>query len=107
MLVDYPQGTEHSAVLNGLVLKGLWISGAVLLGLIVTAILALATHWPFTRDAVTRALQEASGRIVRIRTFSNSYFPPGCTAEGIRFLRHKRSEEHTSELQSPMYLVCR
>src|SRR5437763_4139366 len=24
-----------------------------------------------------------------------------------KFLRHLRSEEHTSELQSPMYLVCR
>src|ERR1019366_4487677 len=29
---------------------------------------------------------------VRIDTFSNSYFPPGCTAEGIRFLRHKHPE---------------
>src|SRR5437762_6035646 len=27
--------------------------------------------------------------------------------EGIALLRDDRSEEHTSELQSPMYLVCR
>src|SRR5437762_9826098 len=26
---------------------------------------------------------------------------------GPTFMRHFRSEEHTSELQSPMYLVCR
>src|SRR5437879_10892590 len=36
---------------------------------------------------------------------------PGVRAERARVLRnrtpHGRSEEHTSELQSPMYLVCR
>src|SRR5437762_5648858 len=33
---------------------------------------------------------------------------PACTASNIRHpVNHKRSEEHTSELQSPMYLVCR
>src|SRR5437879_9383149 len=28
-------------------------------------------------------------------------------ADGVKFFRDLRSEEHTSELQSPMYLVCR
>src|SRR5437762_10727077 len=28
-------------------------------------------------------------------------------AQGYFVRKHKRSEEHTSELQSPMYLVCR
>ena len=92
MLIEHPRATEHWPVLKGLVHKGLWIGGAVFLGLIVTAILALATHWPFTRDAVTRALEEASGRTVRIRTFTNLYFPPGCTAGGITFLRHIHPE---------------
>src|SRR5437762_6734275 len=33
---------------------------------------------------------------------------PRQTVERRRFLHHRsRSEEHTSELQSPMYLVCR
>src|SRR5437764_14777270 len=31
--------------------------------------------------------------------------PPGLDAASLR--AHDRSEEHTSELQSPMYLVCR
>src|ERR1017187_2756525 len=34
--------------------------------------------------------------------------PPKIPPRPIRAqLRHQRSEEHTSELQSPMYLVCR
>src|ERR1039458_7858268 len=100
--------------------KWLWTLGAVLFGVIAVAIVLLATHWPFTEKAITQALEAASGRPVQIRTFSKTYFPPGCIAEGIRFLRHKhpadppiitveklRSEEHTSELQSLRHLVCR
>src|SRR5688500_19377803 len=32
---------------------------------------------------------------------------PGLQAKLLRFLEEKRSEEHTSELQSPCKLVCR
>ena len=60
-----------------------------LFGVIVVAVVLLAIHWPFTEKAITRALEAASGRPVQIRTFSKTYFPPGCIAEGIRFLRHK------------------
>src|SRR5258708_16608654 len=39
------------------------------------------------------------------------YYPPGknwgTIEEGKRMIRHVRSEEHTSELQSPDHLVCR
>jgi len=34
-------------------------------------------------------------------------FPPGAAPEYVFAHRGIRSEEHTSELQSPMYLVCR
>src|SRR5690348_17421832 len=30
-----------------------------------------------------------------------------CSARARRVRRHRRSEEHTSELQSPVHLVCR
>jgi hypothetical protein len=70
----------------------MWIAGAVLLILIATPMILLATHWPFTRASIVQALEEASGRQVQIRTFSNSYLPPGCVAEGIQFLRHKHPE---------------
>ena len=87
MLIEQlPATTRHRAP------KWLWAAGAVFFGGIATGIVVLAIHWPFTQDAITKALEEASGRPVQIRTFSSSYFPPGCTAEGIRFLRHKHPE---------------
>jgi hypothetical protein len=56
------------------------------LAVILIPLILLATHWPFTRDAISRALQEASGRPVEIRSFTRTYFPPGCRAEGVRFM---------------------
>src|SRR3712207_7815251 len=32
---------------------------------------------------------------------------PSCSPRGLRTIRRRRSEEHTSELQSRQYLVCR
>jgi hypothetical protein len=87
MLIEQPRATTRHRVP-----KWFWVAGAVFFGGIAAGIVVLAIHWPFTQDAITKALEEASGRIVQIRTFSNSYFPPGCTAEGIRFLRHKHPE---------------
>src|SRR5437762_4673168 len=43
---------------------------------------------------------------VRANGMTYSRFAEGLRAAGIT-LDRKRSEEHTSELQSPMYLVCR
>jgi hypothetical protein len=87
MLIEQPRAnTRHK------VPSWLWVAGAVFIGGLAVGIVVLAMHWPFTQDAITKALEEASGRPVQIRTFSNSYFPPGCTAEGIRFLRHKHPE---------------
>ena len=86
MLIEPPATVRHT------VPKWLWVTGAIFLAAIAAGIVALATHWPFTRDAITKALEEASGRRVQIQTFSDSYFPPGCTAEGIRFLRHKHPD---------------
>ncbi len=60
--------------------------------LAVTGVAVLVMHSPFTRESVRKALEEASGRPVEIRSFSSSYLPPGCTAEGIRFLRHKHPD---------------
>jgi hypothetical protein len=67
-------------------------AGAIFLAVIATGATLLAIHWPFTRQAVIQALEQASGRQVEIRTFVDTYFPPGCTAEGVRFLRHKHPE---------------
>lgn len=50
----------------------------------------LARSWPFTRAAVTKALQDRFARQVQIRAFRKTYFPPGCIAEGVSFLHRKR-----------------
>lgn len=89
MLIEHPTALRRK---RHPVPKWLWISALVLVCAIVTGIVLLATHWPFTRTAVTRALEAASGRPVEIRTFSNRYFPPGCVAQGVRFLQGDKKQ---------------
>jgi hypothetical protein len=87
VLIEYPPATKTRKPL-----RWLWIAGAGLIGVMVVAAVIVATHWPFTRAAIVAALEKASGRRVEIRAFSTSYFPPGCTAEDIHFLRHRHPE---------------
>ncbi len=66
---------------------------AVTVGVLAAIYIAiLAMNWPFTQQAVIDALQERSLRTVTISHFSRTYFPPGCTADDIRFL-HRRHKE--------------
>ena len=61
------------------------VSAAVAL---VVALVVLAMHWPFTKQAVIKSLQEASSSTVEITDFHGTYFPfPGCIAEGVTFRR--------------------
>ncbi len=53
----------------------------------------IALNWPFTEQALIDALQERSLRTVTIGQFKRTYFPPGCTAEDIRFLHRKHKEK--------------
>src|SRR5437762_8721157 len=50
-------------------------------------------------STISRA-PEASPRLIRVADFLRTPLPPDRRSA-------TRSEEHTSELQSPMYLVCR
>jgi hypothetical protein len=72
--------------------KWLWIATGLIAAGFAVAIALLALNWPFTQSSITAALEQASGRQVKIRAFHNSYIPMGCTAEGIQFLRHKHPE---------------
>lgn len=71
-----------------------WILWSV--ALVVLAVAAVATllvvNWPFTQAAVTKTLEDRFARQVTIRQFRSTYFPPGCTAEGIDFLPRKRKD---------------
>src|SRR5437879_10457689 len=66
-----------------------------------TAIYTLSLH-----DAlpISGAISSAT-RDRRCGSGSRGFAPPPTTSMGAA--RRPRSEEHTSELQSPMYLVCR
>src|SRR5688572_21303687 len=69
------------------------ISGGILFAAVAIVSLAaaaffVASHWPFTRDGVTHALESSSAQTVQIGTFRRLYFPPGAIAEQVRFLHH-------------------
>jgi hypothetical protein len=82
-----PAATRHLHIPLWLRIVGIGVLVAV-----ATAIAVLAAKWPFTQDAMTRALQEATSRPVRIGRFHQSYFPPGCMAEDIRVLHNSRPD---------------
>src|SRR4051794_14972191 len=68
----------------------LWlrILGLCVLVALAAGIVLLAVNWPFSQEAMTRALQEATSRPVRIGRFHSLYFPPGCMAENIQVLHN-------------------
>jgi len=73
---------------------GRWwlIVGASVLVIAVIVIIVLASKWPYTQPAITKALQDRFGRTVQIRSFRKTYFPPGCVAEGVSF-QHRRRQD--------------
>jgi len=74
--------------------RGRWwlIIGASLIVIAGIVLIVLAWNWPFTQQAVTKALQDRFARTVQIRSFRKTYFPPGCVAEGVSFLHRKRAD---------------
>jgi len=72
--------------------KGVVTGGVALLVLIVTAAITLHHFWPFTEGAVKRELGEAASATVSFAKFHDSYFPPGCVAEGAVFHRKAGGE---------------
>jgi hypothetical protein len=53
------------------------------------AVVAVATHWPFRQTDVTQALEQDFGSTVEIRSFRETYFVPGCVAEGVTIRRNQ------------------
>jgi AsmA-like C-terminal region len=68
------------------------VSAAVLAVAAASGAILLATNWPFTQAAVTKALQDRFARDVKIAKFRVTYFPPGCVAEGLEFLHRERKD---------------
>jgi hypothetical protein len=65
--------------------KLLWILPGIAVCAAIAVIL-VAIHWPFTRDGMTKRLEQASSARVEMRGFRSTYFPfPGCVAEDVVF----------------------
>jgi hypothetical protein len=70
----------------------LWLPVLLIAGAIVY-IAVIAMNWPFREQAVINVLEQRSLRTVTVGRFYRTYFPPGCTAEDVRFLHRKHKEK--------------
>lgn len=68
---------------------------AALLCVILWLVVSL-TSYPLTQTAATRALEQQSGKSVRIAAFHLTLLPPGCTAENIIFSEPSNSKSQIS-----------
>jgi hypothetical protein len=64
------------------------IALALVVAVIGGAVVAVATHWPFTQNDITQALEEKFGSNVEIKSFRETYLAPGCAAEGVTIRRN-------------------
>ncbi len=60
---------------------------------VIVCIAVLGFNWPFTKQGVINALQESSVRYVTVDHFRKTFFPPGCVAEGVKFLQDKQNNK--------------
>src|SRR5262249_2161914 len=63
------------------------ITALVLAAIAVTAIILADRYWPFTESAVRENLASATSTQVEFGKFRRKYFPPGCIAENVVFIR--------------------
>jgi len=66
--------------------KPVLLSALSIVVALAAAVLFLMWHWPFSREAVLKDLEEASMSKVHIGAFHGTYFPrPGCVLERVTF----------------------
>ena len=63
----------------------------VFIGVVIAAAVLCTKYWPFSENAVREDLAEASDSTVTIRSYHATYFPPGCTLEGVEFHHGKNN----------------
>lgn len=89
MLMERPHA---AAAVSRRVPRWLWLSGLCVLVAVTLGIVILATHWPFSREAISSALEHATSRPVRIGDFRTTWFPPGCVAENVRIVHNNNPD---------------
>ena len=65
------------------------IAGLLALVVIAGCVVLLMVEWPFKREMIVEALQEKFSSTVELKAFHETYFPPGCVAEGVSFSRNR------------------
>lgn len=80
-------------VVRGKLVRPLLITALIALSAFALCATILATNWPFTRSKLTSLLAQRSAREVTIQTYRTTWFPPGCVAENISFLRHEHKDK--------------
>src|SRR5579864_8232611 len=90
-MITEPSGVSRKLATRTVV-RWCLIMGAFVALVLTVATILLVRNWPFTRQAVTTALQDRFARTVEIRNFRSTYFPPGCIAEEVRFLQRKHKD---------------
>ncbi len=76
--------------------KAAWIAVAVVVVLLIVGGTLLALHWPFTRAALIRSLEQDSQGQVEMGSVREIYFPhPGCVAENVVIHRDAGSPQLT------------
>jgi AsmA-like C-terminal region len=79
------KATGHNRLRTWLLL--LLLAATVTVG---AAIIVVMVKWPFAREKVAHDLGEATSTTVEIKSFSQTYFPPGCVAEDVTFRQDHR-----------------
>jgi hypothetical protein len=74
--------------------KRLWIIlGCLAAGIPAFYAIIFSIYWPFNKQDLIDTLQERSLRTVTVGRFRRTFFPPGCIAEQIRFLRFRHKDK--------------
>jgi hypothetical protein len=59
------------------------IAFAIVCAAIGWGLIEFAAHWPFSRAAFTQSLESALNAKIAIQDYKETYFPPGCIAQGV------------------------
>ena len=86
---SHPSVRTTSRIITASLLRKLLIAAAIFAGILMIAAVLCAKYWPFSEKEVRQDLAEASDSAVTIRSYHPTYFPPGCTLEGIEFHHEK------------------
>src|SRR5690348_10884058 len=72
--------------------KPVLVSASAILVVVALAGVFLLWHWPFSREAVLKDMEEASMSKVQMGAFHSTYFPrPGCELTHVTFQHNRRA----------------